>query len=112
MKLQHSWNAAALTSCSYRLTSLPCGNAEARRIAPAAFEMLAQHAEGCEELGDADICSLCLTARMQGYADAHTGSQQREAILEILDAMDAEAEERDLNPPGPQDYYVSKLWLL
>ena len=51
---------------------------------------------------------------MQGFADAHQGSQQREAILEVLDTMDEDAEGAPAGPPGPPDppeYYVSKTWL-
>ena len=38
-------------------------SAEARRITPAAFEMLQQQVEDCEALEDSDICVQCLTFR-------------------------------------------------
>jgi len=72
--------------------------------------MLQQHVAGCEPLEDADICVQCLMSRMQGYADAHQGTQQREQILQILDAKDEDADEVS-ELPGPQDFYVSKFWL-
>ena len=38
-------------------------SAEARRITPAAFEMLQQQVEDCEALEDSHICVQCLTFR-------------------------------------------------
>lgn len=48
---------------------------------------------------------------MQGLADAHVGSRQREHILGMLDAMGEEADGA-ADVLDPRDYYVSKSWLM
>jgi hypothetical protein len=41
----------------------------------------------------------------QGVADAEQLSQQRDAILHVVEALE------DGKSPGPEDFYVSKTWL-
>ncbi len=60
-----SWEGWAILSVSkswHAFTSRRV-SAEARRITPAAFEMLQQQVEDCEALEDSDICVQCLTFR-------------------------------------------------
>jgi hypothetical protein len=86
-----------------------CACADAKRIAPAAWEELAAAYGGGPALADADACGACLAASLQAAADAQAGSAQRDSVLRMLAALDEEGEGGA--QPQPGDYFVSKPWL-
>jgi len=53
------------------------------------------------------VCRACMAGRLQGVADAGQGSEERQAALAILDALDADGGAAELDC----GFYVSRSWL-
>lgn len=76
-----------------------------------AWRQLQEQLGGGPELADSDTCLECLAQRMQALADAQQGSMERDSVLQIVNALADEAEGQP-HHPQPNDYYVSKSWLM
>ncbi len=92
---------------------MTCGArcAEGKRITAEAWGRLQEEVGGGPELSDGDACRQCLAVSLQGLVDAQQGSLERDSVLQIVNAL-AEEVEGHSRQPQPDDFYVSKSWLM
>ncbi|KAL6782777.1 hypothetical protein ACKKBG_A08100 [Auxenochlorella protothecoides x Auxenochlorella symbiontica] len=88
----------------------------ARLVSSEAFGLLCDLAGPCRRLGPADICRVCLGARLQGIAAQADAATQREWwVQQASDALArADGEGGEASGRGEEDassVYVSRAWL-
>ena len=72
-----------------------------------AWQRLQAACGGGPELAGGDVCRACVAARLQGVADAGQDSEERQAVLAILDALDTDGDAG----AAAGGFFVSRSWL-